>query len=138
MNNPFNHQAITNPSMTMMRESTLILTLKCMGVHLGSLGPMISIFASPVKTRKDFFPLFFLNCLIIGYESFGEGKFILAGHFHANQHKKALLRDVTKLVFAAIFKQNNFKNVNAFMFFKFESKFIETFLWESGFPNLVT
>ena len=38
----------------------VVVTLKC--VRGGPLGPMISFFASPVKTRKDFSALF----LVIG------------------------------------------------------------------------
>ena len=40
----------------------------------GPLGPMISFFVTPVKTRKDFFPLFFDNCPTIGYAFFDEKK----------------------------------------------------------------
>ena len=36
------------------------------------LGPYLDSFASPVKTRKDFFfSIFFGNCPIIGYASLG-------------------------------------------------------------------
>ena len=48
--------------------ANVLLTLKC--IRGGPLGPMILFFASPAKTRKDFFRT-------IGYTSFGEKKMIL-------------------------------------------------------------
>ena len=55
----------------------LILTLKCIRGG-GPLEPMILFSASPVKTRRDFCPLCFGNCLTVGYASFGEKKIISA------------------------------------------------------------
>ena len=62
-------------------------------------------------------------------------------HFNANQPKLALLRNVTKIFLAAIFKENNcfqilFQKYKSFMFSYFEPDFIEKFFWESGFSNL--
>ena len=58
-----------------------------------------------LKRVKIFLPLF-CNCHNISYASFGEKKSYRLRHFQANKHKLALLRNVTKLVLAAIFKQN--------------------------------
>ena len=40
-------------------RNSYLLTLKCIRMW-GPVGPKISFFASPVKTRKKFTPLFFL------------------------------------------------------------------------------
>ena len=93
------------------------------GVHLD---PWYRFFfiASPVKMGKDFFfsLFFFCNCLTISYASFGEKK-IDTGR--AIFTLITILRNVTKLVLADVFKQNKFffkfyfKNMNVFTFFNF-------------------
>ena len=48
---------------------------------MGSLGLVISYFASPVKTRTDLFPFVFDNYLNIGHASFGGKKVIFVEPF---------------------------------------------------------
>ena len=82
----------------------------------GPLGPNISFFASPVRTRKDFLPLFFCNCLNISYATFGKKNDIASAIFTLisisiiAQYKSLFLNR-----FFFFFKFY-FKNVNVFIF----------------------
>ena len=89
-----------------------------------------------------FFPLFFgNNCLTIGYASFGENKIDIGsaiftlisinGHYCAMSQNLFWPPSLNRIFFFKFY----LKIVNLFMFFDFDPKFIEKFLWESGFSN---
>ena len=82
---------------------------------MGPLDPLLRFSRLLLKSLKIFLRFFFCFVLFfcffelpnISYASFGEKKSYRLRRFH----KLALLRHITKLVLAAIFKQNNFFQV---------------------------
>ena len=114
----------------------IALTLKCIR---GSFGLVILFFASPVKARKDCFPLFFDNCLTIGYASFGEKKndvgraiftlISINGRYCAMSQNLFQPPSLNRIIIL----KSYFKNVNIFILFNFEPSFTEKIPWERGF-----
>ena len=96
----------------------------------GPLGPMVLIFASPVKTCTDFLVKNSdIDRAILTVIS-------INGHHCAIKKKKQTCFGRHFLTKYFVFKFY-FKNVSAFMFLYFEPNFIDKFIRESGFSNFL-